>query len=159
VSYALVKIEGLSRRVPDPLARLMAKVRYTAYGCWEWDGKRFPTGYGKMRIGNPPLENCAHRWSYRLFKGPIPESLEIDHLCRNRCCVNPDHLEAVTHQENVRRGLGGKETGAMHRAKTHCRNGHPYSGDNLYLYPNGYRGCHTCNREAQKTYALRRANK
>lgn len=80
--------------------------------------------------------------SHELHKGPIPEGLVIDHLCRNRGCVNPDHLEAVTQRENILRGEG---LAAANARKTHCPKGHPYSGENLYVVPSsGRRQCRIC---------------
>jgi hypothetical protein len=126
--------------------------------CWKWVGGFFKgTGYGKFYVDRYP--HYAHRWVYEFLVGPIPEGLEIDHLCRNRWCVNPRHLEPVTHQVNVLRGDAPKVCGEHNRRKTHCRNGHEYSGDNLYTYPAGGRGCRTCNREAQRLYAARRKEK
>lgn len=87
-----------------------------------------------------------------MFVGPIPDGLVIDHLCRNPQCVNPMHLEPVTPEENTRRGIGGWNT----RAKTHCPQGHPYSGANLYINPtSGARVCRTCNNEKARRYKLR----
>lgn len=82
------------------LAGFWAKVRKTDT-CWLWFGDRKDTGYGRYKFGRKNV--AAHRFTYELAKGPIPEGLEIDHLCRVRNCVNPDHLEAVTHLVNVRR--------------------------------------------------------
>ena len=111
-------------------------------GCWFWLGTLTAAGYGVIGVNYKKF--YAHRLSYEAFKGNIPEGLEIDHLCRVRCCVNPDHLEAVTHRVNNQRGDTGKATGARNKAKTHCPRGHPYSGLNLYVSSKGARHCRTC---------------
>lgn len=108
--------------------------------CWEWTGWRSRNGYGRLRL-TKHTEVAAHRFSYELLVGPIPEGLQIDHLCRNRSCVNPAHLEPVTCQENLLRGL---TIAARNAAKTHCPRGHSYSGENLYRKPNGGRECRAC---------------
>lgn len=89
----------LARISPEPMS-----------GCWLWIGCTNPQGYGQIRIAKRVLR-LAHCVSYELHIGPIGDGLELDHLCRVRCCVNPQHLEPVTHLENVRRGQGhGSET-------------------------------------------------
>lgn len=87
-----------------------------AGGCWVWRGSVAQNGYGRMSVmaGSVQKLQNTHRVAYEAFVGAIPAGLEIDHLCRNRLCCNPEHLEAVTHAENMRRG-----------ASTHCENGHP----------------------------------
>jgi len=126
-------------------ARFIVKTLPTGVGgCWLWTACKNQKGYGRFGIGNKTY--LAHRVSYEMHVGPIPAGLQIDHLCRNRMCVNPDHLEVVTTQENTRRGNAGKH----HAHKTHCPQGHEYAGDNLYIKPNGGRDCKTCNRERKR---------
>ena len=116
--------------------------------CWEWTGAKNPKGYGYMpAFGRGHY--LAHRMSYELFVGPIPEGLELDHLCRNRGCVNPDHVEPVTHLENMRRGAFA--------TRTLCVNGHHYDAVNTYIRPNGNRDCRVCVRERGRRYRARRA--
>ena len=88
----------------------------------------------------------AHRFAYELLRGPIPEGMTIDHLCRTRSCVNPEHFEVVTRGENVLRGVGPP---AMNARKTHCAKGHPLVEGNLVLnrLKHGYRECLICSRE------------
>jgi hypothetical protein len=109
-------------------------------GCWLWAGC---TSNGYAEAAQHMGTKRVHKILYLLRHGPIPEGLHLDHLCRVRCCVNPDHLEPVTPQENVRRG----DSGIHNRLKTHCPRGHPLSGDNLYIGRNG-RNCLACRREA-----------
>src|SRR5690606_14651905 len=108
-------------------------------GCWVWSGARHGEGYGSFYWqGSMRL---AHRVAYTALVGPIPSGLELDHLCRNRLCCNPAHLEPVTRGENMRRS---PLCGQAKRNKTHCLKNHPLSGDNLYVAPNGQRQCITC---------------
>lgn len=106
--------------------------------CWIWTASTYPQGYGRFGY-NYKIEK-AHRWSYEYFVGPIPEGKEIDHLCRMRNCVNPDHLEAVIHKENCKRGNVGNSAALRQRSKTNCPQGHPYNDVNTYWYQNK-RGC------------------
>lgn len=124
-----------------------AKIRVNeATGCWEWTGLMNGTGYGSH------AGTCAHRFSWSLKNGPIPKGMQIDHLCRNRACSNPDHLELVTAQENNRRS---NSASARNHEKTHCPAGHPYEGDNLYVRPDGKRDCKACKQIAQDRWRER----
>lgn len=114
-------------------------------GCWRWQGQIDACGYGKY------TGQAAHRIAYALFKGPIPEGLQIDHLCRTRDCVNPDHMEPVTHAENMRRSAPAQ--------KTHCVNGHLLDEANTYVRlgsASGRRTCRACNRMSQARYLARK---
>ena len=127
-----------AKYIPEPMS-----------GCWLWTAALTTAGYGMIGTQSDDgeqIEEYAHRVSYRRFKGPIPDGLAIDHKCRVRCCVNPDHLEVVTIGENVRRGL----TGVLWVKPTHCKRGHEYNESNSGLYL--HRGrieriCRACARE------------
>ena len=122
-------------------------------GCWEWQGSRTPDGYGRINSGGRGVPLPAHRVSYELHVGPIPEGFEIDHLCKNPGCVNPAHLEAVTHKENIRRGLS---PAALNARKTHCVNGHEFTSENTKIERRG-RKCRTCANEVlRKNYQRQR---
>lgn len=118
--------------------------------CWIWKGYISPYGYGRLTFNGKAQP--AHRFVYEILKGPVPEGMVCDHLCRNRACVNPDHIEIVTHRVNILRGEG---MSAKNVIKTHCASGHPYDGDNLF-YSQGNRHCRICSRESMWRYRLRR---
>lgn len=132
----------------SPLVRFLAKVERTDSGCWVWRGAIARPGYGRFFLGT--TVQWAHRCAYILLIGPIPKGTEIDHLCRNLLCVNPEHLEAVSHRENVRRGNAGKNWSA----KTHCPQGHTYTDENTYRW-NNMRFCRTCQRGYKERYKQR----
>jgi hypothetical protein len=131
-----------SRQAPA-VDRFAEKVALTESGCFEWIASLNNTGYGTFAIGGG-RSTVAHRWSYEYHVGPIPDGLHLDHLCRNRRCVNPDHLEPVTISENLLRGIG---VGQSNTTKTHCPAGHSYTEDNTYYAPSRLnRMCRTCRR-------------
>lgn len=128
-------------------------------GCWEWLGVIAPNGYGMLGIGRRSLGEkrtaYAHRLSYETFVGPIPAGHDLDHLCRNRCCCNPAHLEPVTRRENNLRGDGPAILSALNGSKTHCKNGHAFTPENTRMRPTGGRECKECRRQIKARYLAR----
>lgn len=113
--------------------------------CWLWTKGRFSTGYGQQDINGLPTG--AHRIAYELERGPIPDGLQLDHLCRVRHCVRPAHLEPVSRRTNILRGFG---MAAVHARQTHCQKGHLYDADNTHIRRNGGRECRICRAAYQK---------
>lgn len=124
-----------------PIIRFLKKIRVSSSGCWEWQAGKDKAGYGRFCIGKRQI--YLHRFIYEYYHGQICPDLTIDHLCRNRSCVNPLHLEQVTKKENILRGIG---ITAQESQQTHCKREHPLSGDNLYIDKRGSRICKSCNR-------------
>lgn len=120
-----------------PLERFTEKYIVVESGCWEWVASIHSEGYGQMSyLGKPTV---AHRIGYMLLIGPIPDGMDIDHLCRNRKCVNPSHLEVVSRAVNLRRGIPNKFKNA-----THCIHGHAFDAENTHITKTGQRVCRAC---------------
>lgn len=129
------------------LKRLL-KHRKIKNGCWQWTGYLNPGGYANFRIGKKMFK--VHRVSYEYFVGQIKERLTLDHLCRNRGCFNPAHLEPVSLAENI---LRGESPWAKHARTTCCSSGHAYSRENTRINPRGSRCCRMC--ETLRTHKRR----
>jgi hypothetical protein len=122
--------------------------------CWLWTVDT-PRGYGRFHINeNGKWRNLyAHRWAYEALVGPIPSDLELDHLCRERACVNPSHLEAVAHATNTLRGMS---PGAIALRRNTCIRGHERTVENVYLRADGSRTCRVCHRDDEREYRKRK---
>ncbi len=133
---------------PAVMERFFMNVDKQPGGCWLWTaGTSQKYGYF-FHPGSPPYRGYAHRFSYQYHKGAITDGKQIDHLCRNKLCVNPDHLEVVTIRENVLRGLRGV-------LRTHCSQGHERTTENTYIYQRKNskyptRQCKICHMESDK---------
>lgn len=139
----------MAKKLLSDKERLMKSVEVVTDSCWIWTGPLERDGYARqMKVGsrtdNTRKMVRPHRFSYTQFVGPIPDGYTIDHLCRIRCCVNPEHLEPVSAAENTQRGYRA--------TKMYCRHGHPLFGDNMGLVTKtGFRFCRTCHRQAIRT--------
>jgi len=123
--------------------------------CWMWRAYKDKHGYGRFQVGDRP--QAAHRYSWFLVHGYLPEypEFELDHLCGNRACVNPDHLRVATHKENTLRSASFV---AENSEKLYCKNGHEYNQENTYIRPNGARDCRACGKERVRRYKQGRAS-
>lgn len=128
--------------------KFRSRIRVDESGCWHYMGPRTQWGYGIVSIAGHG--RAAHRAAYEILVGPIPSGYQIDHLCRVPRCCNPQHLEAVTPQENRRRSPTSPEN------RTNCPAGHAYSEDNTYRYADGRRACRACLRNHKRAFAQRR---
>ncbi len=138
-------------------ARFWAKVDKSAGpdGCWPWTAYRKPNGYGQFGIDRKRRGAYAHRVSYEIAHGrPIPKGRVIDHLCRNRACVNPAHMEVVTQRENIKRGL--RHTLKELRKASHCGRGHEFTPANTSRRKDGQRQCRACRNEDARAFRARR---
>lgn len=137
--------EALAAQLPhhklDPLVRFWRMIRMQPNGCWVWKGSLNNKGYARINIDRHAV--YAHRFSFESFRGPIPFGKELDHGCRNTTCVNPWHLEPVTHPENVRRGAEARWTG-------YCKHGHALTTENIYQRKSGRHECRICHRNAER---------
>lgn len=130
--------------------RFWAKVVQEAQGCWRWTASFDRYGYGRF-APTGESSRSAYLVAYAALVGPVPRGLQLDHLCRNRACVNPEHLEPVTQAENARRSAAA--------SKTHCVNGHEFTPENTYLRPpgcGGHRDCRACIRARANRYIAKR---
>lgn len=131
-------------------ARRVADIDGAMNDCWLWPLSTTKTGYGQLgwQVSGRRSHVLAHRVAYALYCGPIPDGMTVDHLCRTRACVNPAHLRLLTNAANAR------DNGMAHR--THCPQGHPYSGANLYVSPKGHRFCRACHRVTNANWYRKR---
>jgi hypothetical protein len=128
------------------IARFWSKVDRSGGpdACWPWAGS-LSGGYGHLRFNKS--YTYSHRVAWTLTNGPVVDGMVIDHLCRNRACCNPAHLEPVTNRENLLRGVGWV---ADHARRTHCPAGHPYSPENTRLSARNQRHCRACSRDRKR---------
>lgn len=155
----------MAPKTKPAIDRIFAKVAVDEHGCWLWRGATIPSGYALVKLPSgeqPPV----HRFVYEYFRGPIPEGLQIDHLCRVRHCCNPWHLEPVSARENVRRGVNARRGGSGSIAEDpcavaalsaepdpryskrtmYCPRGHAYSAENTRVTRDGQKHCRACAR-------------
>lgn len=146
----------------DMSDRLMTHIVLNpATGCWHWTGYVRKAGYGiiNIRRNGKNYPRHAHRVAYETFRGPVPEGMQVDHLCRRRDCINPSHMEVVTPGENTRRGIVAEVQRQRHAKRTHCKNGHLLSADNVYQgHCKGFpaRGCKICRKAADQRFRAKR---
>ena len=134
------------------IERIRRRIKEIEGGCWEWQGALSTAGYGRIAWAHAPHKMTyasVHRVLYTVDVGPIPKGLDLDHLCRVRRCVNPEHLEPVSRSENL---LRGDTVPARRAAVTRCPRGHEYSPENTLVSRRGQRSCKECTYAANRAY-------
>lgn len=124
-------------------------------GCWLWTGSKDKDGYGQLMLGGKRKK--AHRVAYEQGRGAIPDGMSVCHKCDTPACVNPEHLFLDTQAGNVRDCRAKNRNRNQNHERTHCKNGHPLSDDNVKIEVTGFRRCQTCRRAYLKTYDSRRS--
>jgi hypothetical protein len=124
------------------LKRFTDKIEILPNDCHQWTGAKDRDGYGKFQLDGKCI--FAHRYAFLCFYGELDDELVIDHLCRNRACVNPKHMEQVTIKINTNRGCHHESI------KTHCTHGHEFTEENTYICTRGWRNCRICRRVADR---------
>lgn len=142
--------------VRPPIERFLALVTIQPNTCWLWNGSKSKDGYGQFvltaRRGQKRIRIGPYRFIWEYFNGPMPAGLEPDHTCNNRGCVNPEHIEPVTHAENQRRAfLRGRKTAAR-KPLTHCKHGHEYTPANTRINNQGGIICRICDKARSAKY-------
>jgi hypothetical protein len=154
--FAFREIQGIPERMWQKIS-ISSSHFFKGFPCWEWTGAKVSGGYGRFRW--EARSAPAHRVMYLLAVGSAKD-LDVDHLCRNPSCVNPTHLEAVSHAENIRRGDWSANAVRIQLAKTQCANGHLYTPATLYVPPEtsrSQRQCRVCRRENKRLSRERRS--
>lgn len=146
--YSRWRKHGHTRGRPTVLERLISQIEVDG-DCWIYTGYTPPDGYGRIHYNRKPA--LAHRVCYEQLVGPIPEGLELDHVCRRPACVNPDHLDPVDHRTNAMRGAA---PAIRRHRRRECIHGHRMTAENTYVTPQGYRQCRTCRSARQKAAQL-----
>ncbi len=149
--HGLTSINLRNRGIPTAERFWMKVDKRGINECWPWLAHTTSNGYGRFKLNNRLI--LAHRMAYEMYKGPIPESLTLDHLCRNRICVNPAHLEPVTLKDNNLRGFS---FAAQNAKKTHCAHDHPFDLLNTYFSHEGGRACRKCRVLRNRKYKAKR---
>jgi hypothetical protein len=150
----IFEVKGQSKTL---LIRLLEKIVVKENGCWEWQGTKNTDGYGKIYFGPKKRMALAHRVTYLIFRGIIPRRRVTDHLCLNKKCCNPWHLEIVTYAVNIERGPARKLLKLYQNSITHCPKGHSYDQKNTIFHSKtGGRMCRECIKISTNTYLMRK---
>lgn len=153
-----MKYADIPKITEDQEHNFWSKVSPTGF-CWLWTASVCRSGYGNFNVGRMGRKFKSHRIAYTLLVGKIPDGLELDHLCRVRRCVNPDHLEPVTPEENRKRSQrvnNGNYIRAISAGqRTHCSKGHEYTEITTYRYKDGRKDCLICKKANRLKYKLR----
>jgi len=146
----------------NPYLRFKSNLCFDKYGCWIWIGPVSTSGYGLFKKSNQSKNQMAHRYSYEAVNGEILEGLVIDHLCRKKLCVNPNHLEAVTQSINSLRGLKPQQNKDKAAKRTHCNYGHELTPENILISHckrGDARSCRECKRISWRKWKQKNVSK